>query len=252
MGRGIEALKALRRHALKATDYHVGEQIRRSALLGALRPILSNGVRDVLDAGSGNGRNSILLARKHPGLRIRGVDIDPAQVAAAREAARGLGLRSVEFAVADLTEPLGDSEFDLVYNIDVLEHIEDDRRVLSNLAVAMRPGGWLVLHTPLTPQRHFFRRFDLSACVNPLHVREGYRPGELEKKVEGAGLEVMERIYTHGRCGTLAWELWKASRGRLVPKVLLRPLIQSLLWAEGSGREGAGNCILVAARKVTS
>ena len=250
MRRGIEALKALRRRALKAADYHVGEQIRRSALLGALEPLLTNGVRHVLDAGSGNGRTSIHLARSHPGLRFRGIDIDPAQVAAAREAATGLGLRNVEYSVADLTEPVGDSEFDLIYNIDVLEHIEDDRRVLSHFVQAMRPGGWLVLHTPLSPQRHFMKRFDLSACVNPLHVREGYRHGELEEKLEGAGLEVKKRVYTHGRCGTLAWELWKANRSRLIPKVLLRPVIQSLVWAEGSGRESSGNCILVAAQKL--
>jgi SAM-dependent methyltransferase len=250
MRRGLEALKSLRRRALRATDYHVGEQIRRSALLGALGPLLTNGVRQVLDAGSGNGRNSILLARKHPGLRFRGIDIDPAQVAAARDAAGRLALRNVEFAVADVTEPVGESEFDLVYNIDVLEHIEDDRRVLSNFARALRTGGWLVLHTPLSPQRHFLKRCDLSACVNPLHVREGYRPGELEEKIGGVGLEVKKRIFTHGRCGTLAWDLWKANRSRLLRKVLLRPVIQSLVWVEGSGRASPGNCILVAAQKM--
>ncbi len=55
--------------------------------------------------------------------------------------------RDVLLNICDMT-PLADACLDLVLACDVLEHVPDDRRALSELARVLRPGGWAILTVP--------------------------------------------------------------------------------------------------------
>lgn len=50
----------------------------------------------------------------------------------------------------DLNKPLpyGDATFDVVYSVEVLEHVESHKTFVSEAARVLKPGGWLVLTTP--------------------------------------------------------------------------------------------------------
>lgn len=72
--------------------------------------------------------------RATPGVRYRSADLDP-----------GADLH------ADITEvPLPDASVDLVVCSHVLEHVEDDRAAMGEIARVLRPGGAAVLLVPLT------------------------------------------------------------------------------------------------------
>jgi len=258
-------LRAVRQWALRVVDYHVGAEIRWCWLRRAVAPWLASlpsidegrpltgeergDTLRVLDAGSGNGEYAFRLARRYPQVTIHGVELDGDQVAACRARLRAEPLPNLTFAQGDLTRPLETSGYDLIYSVDVLEHIADDGAALGNLARALRPGGRLLIHTPLVPQRHWLRRFDLDRCVRADHVRPGYGEAALKAKVREAGLEPMAVRYTHGRWGTLAWELWMLARWRLLAKLLLWPLIKLLIALELVFPPAWGNCILLEARK---
>lgn len=47
--------------------------------------------------------------------------------------------------------PFTDGTFDLVCALDIIEHVEDDDSALSELARVARPGGLLLISTPLHP-----------------------------------------------------------------------------------------------------
>jgi 2-polyprenyl-3-methyl-5-hydroxy-6-metoxy-1,4-benzoquinol methylase len=250
------------RRALRAWDYHVGATIRWRWLQRAVAPLLSQGALQVLDAGSGNGDYAFRLASQFPGVTIHGVDVDGEHVAACQARLGDTPLSNLTFAQADLTESLGVELYDGIYNVDVLEHILDDRVALANLARALRPGGWLIIHTPLTPQRHWLHRFDLERCPRPDHVRQGYHEDDLRAKVQDSGLEITSVRYTHGRWGTLAWELWMLARPNLLARVLLRPVAMLLISLEMASSSdpahNAGwstdwhNCVLLQARRSPS
>ena len=246
----LARLRTLRRRALLAVDYHVGAKIRWRWLLRAVAPLLAEGAQQVLDAGSGNGDYAFRLARRYPQATLHGVELDADHVAACQARLRAEPLPNLTFTQGDLTEPLGTEVYDLIYSVDVLEHIADDRAALGNLARALRPGGRLLIHTPLVPQRHWLRRFDLDRCVRADHVRQGYGEAELKAKVREAGLEPTSVRYTHGRWGTLAWELWMLARWRLLAKLLLWPLAMLLIGLELACPPSWGNCILLEARKL--
>lgn len=58
----------------------------------------------------------------------------------------------VGFVVGSLTEaPFADGAFDVVLALDVLEHLEDDARGLSEAARLVRPGGLLLITVPALP-----------------------------------------------------------------------------------------------------
>ena len=132
----------------------------------------------VLDVGCGTGRVAIALS-------LRGFDVDAVDIAAdvveqGRELAGRCGT-DVAFSVADFSrsEPrFVDSAYDAVVCSEVLEHVEDWRGIVDNIARVLKPGGVLVLTTPNDPAQ--FSVLDEYAG----HVRR-FRWDELHSGLSG-------------------------------------------------------------------
>lgn len=77
-----------------------------------------------------------------------------------------------------------ENEFDVVGAFDVLEHIEEDERVLSQMHQAVANGGGIILTVP--QHRFLWSQQDEYAC----HVRR-YEAVDLRRKVEAAGFEIV-------------------------------------------------------------
>jgi len=103
--------------------------------------------RQVHEVGCGEGFLSTMLARQ--GFAVRGSDLAPAAVAAARGRAAELGL-GARFRVADLydLEPERDGA-ELVICCEVLEHVPDPGRAVQLLARLARPH--LIVSVPREP-----------------------------------------------------------------------------------------------------
>jgi 2-polyprenyl-3-methyl-5-hydroxy-6-metoxy-1,4-benzoquinol methylase len=102
----------------------------------------------LLDAGCGDGR--FLAALPTLGLvpaRVVGVDIADSILTTARTATATVGI-DPELVRGNLERlPLGDSEFDLVVSIQVVEHLLDPAAGVRELGRVLRPGGRLLLTT---------------------------------------------------------------------------------------------------------
>ena len=127
------------------------------------------------------------------------------------------------FEVGDLLDLKYESKFDLVLSVDVLEHIEEDRKVLANIAHALKPEGLFIFTTP-----YYDGNEPGNAVFVDEHVRPGYTRLEAEEKLSEAGLELQKFTITYGSWGNVAWTLlqkWPMSTlsGRfwLLPFVLI-------------------------------
>jgi len=98
---------------------------------------------------------------------------------------------------ADITAlPFEDGTFDAILCSHVLEHVDDDRSAMSELARVLRPGGWLLVLVPLDLNRE--QTYEDPSVVAPRdrereflqhdHVRL-YAPDIAERLAE-AGLAV--------------------------------------------------------------
>ena len=86
--------------------------------------------------------------------------------------------------------PFPDVAFDLVMAMDIIEHVDDDEPVFRELARVLRPGGALVLSSPLHPDR--WTSFDDVVG----HLRR-YQPQELLARLVRHGL-TLERSAIYG------------------------------------------------------
>jgi SAM-dependent methyltransferase len=113
-------------------------ELRREFLLANVRA-----EERALDLGCGTGDFTAELARS--GASAVGVEV--AEAALARAHARH---PSFDFRLAPIDGPLPleDSEFDLVWCSEVIEHVADTARWLSEVRRVLAPGGRLLLTTP--------------------------------------------------------------------------------------------------------
>lgn len=101
--------------------------------------------REVLDLGCAGGFMAEALDDR--GATVTGIDPAADAIAAARAHALQTG-RSIRYDVGvgeDL--PYSDASFDAVVCVDVLEHVQDLSRVLTEVARCLRPGGLFLFDT---------------------------------------------------------------------------------------------------------
>lgn len=123
---------------------------------------------DVLDLGTGSGCIAVTLALERPLWRVLASDVSMAALGVASANAARLGAR-VGFRYGDLFEPIRGMAFDLIVSNppyvrpdeplqpEIAEHepaealysgqegVEAYRRIASEAADLLRPGGWLVV-----------------------------------------------------------------------------------------------------------
>ncbi len=141
-------------------DTHFWFRGRRVLLFRLLARELRQPHRHILDAGCGTGR---LLADLHAlGHDVAGVDSLPDAVERSRRACPDAVVR--EGSATAL--PFEDASFDGVVALDLLEHVEDDRRATSELARVVGAGGWLFVSVPAGPRLWSFRDLLLGAGLD--------------------------------------------------------------------------------------
>jgi 2-polyprenyl-6-hydroxyphenyl methylase / 3-demethylubiquinone-9 3-methyltransferase len=97
----------------------------------------------ILDVGCGGGILSESMARY--GAEVLGIDVTPRNLVVARQHAEGSGL-NVGYRLVAL-EDLSEARFDVVLNMEVIEHVLDAPAFLKRCMSQVRPGGLMVLAT---------------------------------------------------------------------------------------------------------
>jgi SAM-dependent methyltransferase len=126
--------------------------------------------RRVLDAGCGNGRVAVELARR--GIAVVGVDRDPQQLRAARRRAPRLSWHLADLATLRLGQ-----RFDLILlagNVLLFLDPSSEGAVLRTLARHLAPGGRLVAGFALAPGYLALAEYDRLAHAAGLTLRARY------------------------------------------------------------------------------
>ncbi|ETX14571.1 3-demethylubiquinone-9 3-methyltransferase [Roseivivax halodurans JCM 10272] len=147
----------------------------------------------VLDLGCAGGFMAEPLARR--GAIVTGLDPATAAIDAARSHAAQEDLEITYEVGAGEDMPYADASFDAVVCVDVLEHVRDRARVLSETARILRQGGLFLFDTI---NRNWIARFGAITMAEDVigilpkgtHDPEMFiRPDELRAELERAGLE---------------------------------------------------------------
>jgi SAM-dependent methyltransferase len=171
-----------RMHALE--ESHWWFRAKRRMVYALLEAWCAGG--RVVDVGCGTG----IVLQRLPAA-YAGVGVDPSQEALALCRERGLAALARGSATA---LPLADASADAVLALDIIEHVEEDRLALSEVARVLRPGGVAVITVPAFP-------FLWSPHDVALHHKRRYTRRSLERRLAEAGLKV--RVGGYGQASIL-------------------------------------------------
>jgi SAM-dependent methyltransferase len=169
----------LRQH-LEVEERHWWFVARRRILLSLLeRHLCASQAREILDAGCGGGATMQRLTRYG---NVRGMEFAPEAVAYNRSKGRDV----VEGSIEEI--PFEDETFGLALALDVIEHVPDDDRALTELHRVLTPGGTVLVTVPAL--RLLWSAHDEANG----HYRR-YTAGELRSRVEASGLRILKLSY---------------------------------------------------------
>jgi len=138
--------------------------------------------KNFFEIGCGTGFVLSCIKETFPTLSLYGSDIYAEGLHYAKKR-----LGNIEFFQMDAREVPFENEFDTIGLFDLLEHIDDDELVLSQIYKALRNDGGVMLTVP----QHTFlwSQIDEEAC----HLRR-YNRQKLKSKVERAGFKTVDII----------------------------------------------------------
>jgi SAM-dependent methyltransferase len=146
-----------------------------------------------LDVGCGDGRYLKMLHRLGvPKERLYGVEMSAATTSRLRDE----GYHAFDGRIEDLVEALPAGRFHLITLLQVIEHVEQPRAVMSALAALLADGGVLLVETPNTDSvdARLFRRRYWGGYHFPRHWNL-FDPTTLRRLAAEQGLEVRAMNY---------------------------------------------------------
>jgi SAM-dependent methyltransferase len=215
----------------------------------------------LLDAGCGFGQYDRFILQKFQHVKVHAIDVKEDYLEDNRRYFKDdIESGRISFYSADLLEFSSDMVFDMIICIDVLEHIEEDHKVMKNLSECLREGGLFLMHSP----SHYSEddAGDEDSFVDE-HARPGYSKTEIDKKLMESELLPRKIHYTYGKWGHRAWVLtvkwpiiWfnKISLFAAIPLMVYYPIVLpiclSMNFADLYTKNVKGNGIYALAKKI--
>lgn len=177
----------------------------------------------IIDVGCGGGLVAEEVARL--GAEVIGIDPSAASIATARAHAAGRGL-AIDYRIGSGEHlPAGDGCADVVYCVDVLEHVADPDAVIGETARVLKPGGLYLFDTinrtalSKLVAIKVMQQWPLTRLVDAtIHDWDMFiRPGELAGVLERHGLKIGETAGLGPRASlaTVFASFVAARRGRI-------------------------------------
>jgi SAM-dependent methyltransferase len=203
----------------------------------------------VLDLGCGAGRHAFECYRR--GARVVAVDMKADEVAevntmfAAMAEAGEVAPGGTAIAVRGDARrlPFPDGAFDLVIISEVLEHVPDDREVITELTRVLRPNGTVAVTVPRWwPERICWALSDAYHEVEGGHVRI-YRRRQLLSRLRDAALVPRGSHHAHALHSPYWWlkclfgpDNERALLPRLYHKLLVHDIMRRPWWTRTTER----------------
>lgn len=131
--------------------------------------------KTVLDAACGEGYGSHILSETAK--TVTGLDIDKKSIDHAIERYKKDNLSYVQASCTDL--PLADNSFDVIVSFETLEHLAEQKEMLSEFNRVLKKDGLLIISTP--DKKHYT---DATGFTNEYHVKELYK-NEFKQLLDG-------------------------------------------------------------------
>jgi trans-aconitate 2-methyltransferase len=181
--------------------------------------------RAIWDLGCGTGEHAAVLAARHPGAKVYGLDSSAEMLVSARTRTSPVTWIEGDIAAFDPPEPP-----DLIFTNAALQWLENHRRLVPALVATLAPGGIFACQVPQSHQAGWHSALRETVAEGPwaerlAHVRGVWPVGAPEDYYDWlsplAETDIWSTTYLHvltGQDPVVDWMLGTA----------LRPLMQAL------------------------
>lgn len=104
----------------------------------------SHDFHEIWDLGCGTGEHAALLAARHPGARVHGLDSSPDMLAAARRRAA-----AVDWVLGGVEDWVPDAAPDLIFSNAALQWLPDHDQLFPRLVAGLAGGGVFACQMPM-------------------------------------------------------------------------------------------------------
>lgn len=207
----------------------------------------------VLDVGCGVSYLDFWIANRYTDWNILGIDIDRDAINKSLKIKENKFVGNIDFLKMNILDLEIQNHFDVVYSMDVLEHIHDDLGALKIIYNALKIDGYLILHLPLNyklNQRILPGFYDYYTYD---HVREEYTLDEISQKLDEVGFRIISSYYSYSFWGELAFELnylfWKKPKIRLLFAFIFHLISNLFGYIDIKNQFKSGNGIVMIVKK---
>jgi SAM-dependent methyltransferase len=229
--------------------------VRSLYMTRALKKYISKNKKyDILDAGSGEGAPlTVVQARRFRKCNFVAVDLHqkyPSKIHLPIPP-------NIMFIKNDLFKYSTKNQYDIIICLDVLEHVNDYKKMLILFSEWGKPAGKLILHVPSLPQVRYFTKdklpnSDKKQRLGDCHVREGFEFEKIQKEMENVGFKIIYTRYTFSPFTWFLKELFSIGERESFPGIgiVMLPLIWLSTKIEIFLKLRRGNGIFLVAEKM--
>lgn len=221
-------------------------------------------MKSVLDLGCGQGEFSFMIAEAHKNVEVDAVDIDSHAVAKIREVVDRFQISNMRTFTGTIDE-LQDNYYDLIFTVDVFQHIPVDQMPFKECYNKLKKGGYLITKMPNKKHRRilpesWFREFDDTLKGTHSEHNKTYIPhfgqvldlDELVRKYKENGFNIVAAFYSDGLVARAAWEFnYLMTKAGAPFQLLSLPLLRVMMRIDNIRKNRKrGNYIQVVGQKV--
>ncbi len=225
----------------------VGVQLRAFYLRNFLNDLRPNfNPRKIFDAGCGIGIYIPYLKSKYPGARYYGTDIEKKKVNFVK---KFFNSKDNYFWEGNLEKIPSKDKYDLILSVDVLEHVNDYKKVISNLSKVCNKNGYIFVHTHLIPKNWLFK--STEEWEHKEHVREGFYINELLGTMKKSGFKIIKYKKSLGKIGSFAFEIYlMCLKTSIILAAIAFPFLSLISFIDYYIYDNRGNTIAILAKKI--
>ena len=190
-------------------------QLRSWYIMREIHRMMNKGpIKQVLDAGFGEGMYLFPLAKKNPAIQWYGIDKEEEHLQFGERYKHRTRLSSLRLYHSALPRVPKLEKIDLILLIGVLQYIEHDRKAISSLKQVLRhsPPGKLLIYVPIRGKilfpwyRFLFQRLPQYESLQ--NRKRIYEKEALVNLVSSLGMNIEKIDETYGFWGKIGYECY--------------------------------------------
>lgn len=234
---------------------NLGNYARSLVFKKMIHKLPTNNFKNVLDLGCGYGEYTYMLSEALKNTNFIALDIDEERIESVKQVIVQNKYSNVQAHLGKI-QTLENKKFDLIYSVDVFEHIKAEEMPFNEAFDSLNENGFLIVKIPNVTQKTIFPDSlfnEHKEWLDKEHIGQVYDLQGLEKRFKDAGFEIYYSSYSDGILSRLGWELaYLGKKAGIITQAISLPIAKLLVNIDQfTHSKKSGNAIQVIGKKIT-